>query len=271
MQRWSNLLPNIRQKSTHFEPVHLFFLLLVLNWTRFGANRENTLEDLDQTKPGAAELSAILRRDIKSGRLADKERLPSERKLSDRFGIARGTVREALNALVNEGLVASRAGSGTYVSYDPDAVGNPAIQNARPLELIDARFALEPHICRLAVLHARLQDLEKAERLLEQMEQKPFNPASFSEADSAFHILLAEITGNSLLIWIMKQISFVRNQDQWAQMRQITLHDDVIDLYNTQHRQILNAIRSREADLAARLIKDHLETARLSLTRALET
>ena len=222
-------------------------------------------------KTGAAELSAILRRDIRAGRLANKERLPSERSLSEAHGIARGTVRDALNALAGEGLVDVRPGSGTYVTYDATTTSNPAIENARPLELIDARFALEPHICRLAVLHARQTDLQKAEELLDIMEEKPIDPNRFSDADKAFHTLLAETTGNSLLIWIMAEINSVRNQDQWARMRNMTLNEQVIDTYNTQHRQILNAIRTREAERAAKLIKDHLETARLSLTRALDT
>lgn len=227
---------------------------------------------VDRTrKTGAAELSAILRRDIRAGRLANKERLPSERSLSDAHSIARGTVRDALNALAGEGLVDVRPGSGTYVTYDATTTSNPAVENARPLELIDARFALEPHICRLAVLHARQTDLQKAEELLDIMEEKPIDPNRFSDADKAFHTLLAETTGNSLLIWIMAEINSVRNQDQWARMRNMTLNEQVIDTYNTQHRQILNAIRTREAERAAKLIKDHLETARLSLTRALDT
>lgn len=212
-----------------------------------------------------------MRRDIRAGRLADKDRLPSERALSQAHGIARGTVRDALNTLAEEGLVAIRPGSGTYVTYDLDMTSNPAIANARPLELIDARFALEPHICRLAVLHAHQHDLQKAEDLLDVMEEKPYDAARFSEADMEFHTLLAQTTGNSLLIWIMSQISSVRNQDQWARMRHLTLNDSVIDTYNAQHRQILSAIRAREAERAAKLIKDHLETARLSLTRALDT
>ena len=103
------------------------------------------------------------------------------------------------------------------------------------------------------------------------MEEKPTDPNRFSDADKAFHTLLAETTGNSLLIWIMSQINSVRNQDQWARMRNMTLNAQVIETYNTQHRQILNAIRTREAERAAKLIKDHLETARLSLQRALDT
>lgn len=226
---------------------------------------------LAKRKPGAPEIAAIIRKEINAALRERGERLEPERELAEIHGVARGTIREALNRLEDEGLVEIRPGSGTYVTFEADAGFNPTIENARPLELIDARFALEPHICRLAVLHARQQDLAKAERLLEVMEAKPIDPVRFSDADTEFHTLLAETTGNSLLIWIMGQINSVRNQDQWSRMRQLTLNEATIDTYNSQHRQILNAIRTREAERAARLIKEHLETARLSLTRAIDT
>jgi len=63
----------------------------------------------------------------------------------------------------------------------------------------------------------------------------------------------------------------VRNKEQWSTMRRIILNEKTITEYNSQHRQIINAIRSREPERAAQLMKDHLESARLSLTRAAET
>jgi len=74
-----------------------------------------------------------------------------------------------------------------------------------------------------------------------------------------------------LLIWIIGQITSVRSQDDWTRMRQITLNPSIITQYNGQHRQILNALRTREPERAAKIMKEHLETARLSLTRAAET
>ena len=145
------------------------------------------------------------------------------------------------------------------------------IENARPLELIDARFALEPHICRLAVLHATKEDFDQAETLLSKMDASLNDPNSFSNADNDFHTLLVGTTGNRLLIWIVSQINIVRNQKQWSRMRHLTLNETSIAEYNRQHRQILNAIKAREPDRAATLMQNHLETARLSLTRAVET
>ncbi len=225
----------------------------------------------NQLRMGAAEIAGLLRREIAAGRFAAHDRLPPERKLAEEFGVARGTIREALNRLEHEGLVLVRPGSGTYVAAESDEENNAVVSNARPLELIDARFALEPHICRLAVLHARRQDFVQAEELLTEMESCNFDPIQFSMADTAFHNLLAEITGNSLLIWVVGQINSVRNQEQWSRMTALTLNETTISHYNRQHRQIIEAIRNREPEHAATLMKGHLESARLSLTRAAAT
>ena len=70
------------------------------------------------------------------------------------------------------------------------------------------------------------------------------------------------------LIWLIGQINAVRTLDEWTRMRHLTLDEQIIRTYNTQHREILNAIRSREPERAAVKMKQHLETARLSLMRA---
>lgn len=219
-------------------------------------------------KTGSADIAATLRREILSGVLIENDRMPSERLMAEKYGVSRGTVREALNQLAREQLVDIRAGSGTYVTFSRERGATMPIENARPLELMDARFALEPHICRLAVLHAGRPELDEMERLLDAMERSVENPTAFAEADTDLHGALARSTGNNLLIWIVTQMNSARSYDEWTRMRQLTLNRQVIARYNVQHRQIVNAIRSREPERAATLMKEHLETARLTLTRA---
>ncbi|RMD88799.1 MAG: FadR family transcriptional regulator [Alphaproteobacteria bacterium] len=217
---------------------------------------------------GSADIAAAIRREISSGKLRRNERLPAERELAVQYGVARNTVRQALRRLEEEGFLEIRPGSGTYVIWAQAGAGHDAITSANPLELMDARFALEPHICRLCVLHGRRDDFERLERLCETMEASTSDPQGFSEADSDWHRVLAEATGNRLLIWVIHQINGVRGQEEWTRMRQLTLDEAMIRTYNTQHRAILDAIRLRDAERAASLMKEHLETARLSLTRA---
>ena len=112
------------------------------------------------------------------------------------------------------------------------------------------------------------KDFEKLESYLEEMEKDSDNPIIFGDADTAFHRALAESTGNSLLIWMIEQITSVRNQDEWSRMRNLTLNESIIKKYNTQHRNTLIAIRAREPENAAKMMREHLQTARLSLTIA---
>ena len=93
----------------------------------------------------------------------------------------------------------------------------------------------------------------------------------FPKLTPSFTELWRNPPANGLLIWIIDQIANVRAQDDWTRMRHLTLDTRTINQYNAQHRQILNAIRTREPERAANIMKEHLETARLSLTRAAET
>lgn len=223
------------------------------------------------SKRGAAEVAAEVRVAIANGQYKRNERLPASRQMASEMGVARNTLRDALYQLEREGLIETRAGSGTYVRRTGINGIPSAIEEATPLELIDARFALEPHICRLSVLHGRREDIETLERLCERMEASQKNPSAFSEADTEFHKTLATTTRNNLLIWFIGQINLVRSMDEWTRMRRLTLDSTIINQYNTHHREILNAIRSREPERAASKMKEHLESARLSLTRASDT
>lgn len=222
-------------------------------------------------RKGSPEIALEMRRAIEAGRYRRFERLPASRRMAADFGVARNTLRDALNQLEKEGLLETRPGSGTYVTArEPELVPN-ALEEASPLELIDARFALEPHICRLCVLHGKREDFDLLEQLCLRMEGAQGDAQSFAEADTEFHRTLAMATRNNLLIWLIGQINTVRSLEEWTRMRHLTLDSQIIGLYNLQHREILNAIRTREPERAAAKMKEHLETARLSLTRALST
>ena len=223
------------------------------------------------SKRGAAEIAAEMRQAIASGKFRRFERLPASRQMAESLGVARNTLRDALFQLEREGLLETRAGSGTYVRATATHEVPGPVKEASPLELIDARFALEPHICRLCVLHGRREDIDTLEELCQRMETATHDPGGFAEADTAFHRTLAATTRNSLLMWLISQINTVRSLDEWTRMRHLTLDEKIISQYNAQHREILNSIRAREPERAAAKMKEHLETARLSLTRAAET
>ncbi|MCY3878643.1 MAG: FadR/GntR family transcriptional regulator [Rhodobacteraceae bacterium] len=219
----------------------------------------------------SSEVAERIRTGIDQGELKPRDRLPSERSLAEQFGVSRDTVRRALAQLTEEKLITAQRGSGSFVQAEPGQQISSVFGSARPLELMDVRFALEPHICRLAVLNAVKSEFDEMESLLLEMENSVNDAVRFADADTRFHTLLVATTANALLAWMTEQINSVRTQLHWTRMRQLTLEPTIIASYNSQHRAIFDAIRTRQPEEAAALMKIHLETARLSLTRASST
>lgn len=216
-------------------------------------------------------ISAKLRHAIETGAYAEGDQLPAERQLASSFGAARSTVRRALDQLEKDGLVSRRLGSGTYVmSLDPAGRAVSALSDEiSPLQLIEARFAVEPFTTRIAVLNATRRNIEGMDTILKKAEAlAPTDKDGFSKWDSQFHLEIARASRNPLLLAVYRQINDVRLHGQWDAMKRQILTPAVIAEYNRQHREILNAFDKRDAGLAETLVRTHLDKARNDLLRA---
>lgn len=217
---------------------------------------------------GVGAISAYLRRAIETGAYSEGDRLPPERQLAVTFEAARSTVRRALDQLEKAGLVSRRLGSGTYVGSAGAAHTADLADRISPLQLIEARLSVEPYTTRLAVLHATRRNLDDMETVLAHAEACVEDKDSFSRWDTEFHLLIAQASGNPLLLSVYRQINQVRLHAQWDAMKEKILTPDVIAGYNRQHRGIFNALNERDAQTALALITEHLEKARDDLLRA---
>lgn len=229
------------------------------------------LPRLDKSSRGVGAISAYLQRAIETGAYSEGDRLPPERQLAVTFNAARSTVRRALDQLERAGLVSRRLGSGTFVgpiaaaaSRRPDDLAD----QISPLQLIEARLAVEPFTTRLAVLHATRRTLDEMEEVLAHAEHSIGDKDSFSKWDGEFHLLIAQASANPLLLNVYRQINYVRLHAQWDAMKETILTPDVIADYNRQHRAIYDALHARDAQLAYTLITEHLEKAREDLVKA---
>ncbi len=231
---------------------------------------EPVLARLDKPNRGPRAISAYLQRAIETGAYSEGDRLPPERQLAECFNAARSTVRRALDQLERAGLVSRRLGSGTFVgasAASPRRAGDLADQ-VSPLQLIEARLAVEPFTTRLAVLHATRRSLDDMEVVLAHAEDSAGDKDEFSKWDGEFHLLIAHASGNPLLINVYRQINHVRLHAQWDAMKEKILTPEVIAAYNRQHRSIFNALHERDAQGAFALITEHLEQARDDLVKA---
>jgi len=217
---------------------------------------------------GTAAIAAKLREAIEDGTYGHGQRLPAERDLAAYFDASRATVREALRQLEENGLVSRKVGSGTFVLGRAVGFDGHIAEITSPLELMEVRQAVEPHLASMAVVHATAKDLERLEKALEALNACGGDQSAFSAADEAFHLALAKATGNPLMAWIYHQINEVRGHDQWNAMKRQILNAEAITIYNRQHHAIVAAIKERDAKRAADILAKHLDQARRHLVGA---
>ena len=231
---------------------------------------EPILVGLSKSGRGPRAISAYLQRAIETGAYGEGDRLPPERELAATFQAARSTVRRALDQLEKAGLVSRRLGSGTFVGATTAAnrKTHDLADQVSPIQLIEARLAVEPFTTRLAVLHATRRNLDDMELVLKHAEESLADKDDFSKWDGEFHLLIAHASGNPLLINVYRQINHVRLHAQWDAMKEKILTPDVVTAYNRQHRAIFNALNERDAQRAQALITEHLEKAREDLVKA---
>jgi DNA-binding FadR family transcriptional regulator len=223
------------------------------------------MQDHLQVTTGAAGIFNRLRTAIVDGDYAFNERLPSERDLAVQFDVARGTIRAALDQLERAKLVRKKFGSGTFVNYDRKFDQEDISEETSPLELIETRLAIEPHIVRLVVCNANNRELRKLEDALEDVLHSQLDPNTFSSADEAFHLMLAYCSQNPLLIWMYQRINDIRSHTQWSHRKNNILTPEKIAEYNAQHSQLLEAIVKRDMDGASSLMTRHLNQAKKDL------
>jgi DNA-binding FadR family transcriptional regulator len=200
--------------------------------------------------------------DIRAGRLAPGDRLPSERDLARRLEVGRASVREAIAALQVAGMVETRPGSGSFVAADADRRTREA-HDSSPTDLLEARALFEPQVARLAAERGG-PDAE-VERLLEEMETaaERGDRAIWNDCDRRFHRRLAALTGNPVLLQIADEVARMMDEPLWQRLR-----DDSIavpgraTIHLAEHRMIYEAIADGDADAAALYADQHIRRVR---------
>ncbi|MBS1677946.1 MAG: FadR family transcriptional regulator [Actinobacteria bacterium] len=240
-----------------------------------------TLADLSPLRPPQLYEQIVERIEdqIRTRALLPGERLPAERDLAGRLEVGRSSVREAVAALATRGIVDTRPGAGSYISQEaPQLVhqeDQSAIADASPSAALEARLALEPQVVRLAARRA-VPDPE-IERLLELMaaatdSANPSARADWNEADRGFHLQLALMTGNSVLVQLSRTIAALMNEPLWQRLRDESVAEPGrMELHHAEHRQIYEAILAGEEDAAAFYAHEHIRRVRRFMNLDQET
>ncbi len=204
---------------------------------------------------------------IKLGLLPPGTRLPAERELCTKLGIARSTLRQALVALAQSGhLRATRGrGGGTFVA-DPQPPAGPPPPTRSPRGVSTATSAWPsrsawpswPRSARSPMPLAALDELVIAlDGMLDDFD-------AYRQADVRLHVGLAEATGSPRLVTAMTEV-----QGAMTGLISVIAHPpEVLDSANAQHRRLLAAVRRGDEAGAARVMAEHLRGDRAGARRA---
>lgn len=197
---------------------------------------------------------------IQDGTLAPGEAIGPERKLAEQLGVSRHTVRQALSALEGIGLIQIRHGSGIYVteSAPDDAIIRVSqmvmVREGSVPRVLEVRRSLEPYMARLAAQRRTDEDLQRLKSLITYGRNDSEGVAGTQS--TSFHREIAKATQNLVFDGVMRTlITGPRRAETLLNVR-----GDARPQWEGQHAQIFKAIEDRDADLAEKLMSEHLDT-----------
>ncbi|ALH82490.1 FadR/GntR family transcriptional regulator [Sphingopyxis macrogoltabida] len=202
---------------------------------------------------------------IETGDMPPGSRFPTEKAITEAFGVSRTVVREAYSRLAARGLLVSRRGSGAYVAdgahyrafqVTPDETGK--IEDV--LQLLEMRMGFEAEMAELAARRRTVADLAEIGAALRAMDESTDVDGSVA-ADTAFHAAIARATGNPYFIRFTQflGVRLVPSRQLYLQGSDAAQHQRYARTINRDHRAIHAAIEAGDAAAARRAARRHIE------------
>jgi GntR family transcriptional repressor for pyruvate dehydrogenase complex len=200
---------------------------------------------------------------LSEGLLVPGAKLPPERDLAASFGVARSSLRPALKVLELMGVITQKVGDGSYLNKDASSVLAVPMEflflldETSPHELTEMRLMIEPALAAKAAERATAQDIALLKQSIADFESSGGDRVRLVASDLHFHRAIFEASRNRLAGRLFHTI-------HRAMLNMITVTSQRVNLEHTLqfHRLIMVAIEKRDAELAFRLMTDHLIDAR---------
>lgn len=207
------------------------------------------------------EICTQIRAQLSLGKIGPGDKLPTERDLAEQFGVSRSAVREALRALEVSGLIELRKGvKGGAFMLAESAPLTQSFENMLDLgrismhDFTEARILITEVITRLACERGRKKDFDAIARNIDRLEKAVKNSEGYKDVTviTDFYDLLAVATGNQTLRFLSHGIAQLLST--LIIEKQPRPMDDLVE----KRREILKYLRARDADMAGRLLTEHL-------------
>ena len=203
-----------------------------------------------------------VRDQIRDGKLRTGDKLPPEREMAQQLGTSRNALREALRSLEHAGLISLHKGArgGAFITDgNPSAVAQ-SIEDLMHLgginlaNVTEARLSIETAIVEIVAAKGTTAAFDALDRNIDKVEE--LTQARDMDAKAAlnmeFHVLLAEATGNPVLVLMMRTL-----MDLLRSVHRPITAEDTVDIIRSR-RRFMMLLRSRQSTAAAAEMKDHL-------------
>ncbi|MFE9243982.1 FadR/GntR family transcriptional regulator [Nocardiopsis sp. NPDC006938] len=199
---------------------------------------------------------------IADGEVGPGQRLPTERELSARLGVSRGSVREAIRSLTTLGVLSVRHGAGVYVTalrpadlLEAFSVLAEVSRDETLLEVLQVRRMIEPAATALAAARATPEELDRIGGLLDRMEEGGRTTADHGADDLGFHRAVVACAGNATLSAVHAGLSSrTFNERVWAGLADEGLTDTLFQ----DHRRVHEALLARDPEAAGAAAVAHV-------------
>lgn len=201
---------------------------------------------------------------IQDGQFPAGSRLPAERELAQQLGVSRPSLREALIALEIAGSVEIRMGSGIYVTAESEkrSLSHGGSIGESPLEIMQAREMVEGSVVVTACARMTPETLVELRATIDAMKVNVDAGRKAMELDRQFHLLIAEQSGNSVLVRIVRDLFDERHSPLTSHIRTRFETNDTWALALAEHEAIYAALEARDPLQAQAAMRTHLDRSK---------
>jgi GntR family transcriptional repressor for pyruvate dehydrogenase complex len=218
--------------------------------------------------PGARlsdQVADVLVAEIRAGRLAAGDKLPTEAALVQQLCVSRTVVREAVSRLKSLGLVDSRQGSGVYVKeagFSPlNFDARHAVSRQAVIQMVEVRRALEAEVAALAAQRRTQADIKRIRESITALDKAVKAGQDGVEEDVKYHRAIADAARNPFLIGTLEYLSqFLRGATRVTRANEARRKDFALQV-SQEHALISRAIAAGDATAARKAATRHMDNA----------
>jgi DNA-binding FadR family transcriptional regulator len=215
----------------------------------------------------ASGIAKVLRERIEAGEWSDGRKMPPERELAARFGVARNTVRKAIGMLGETVPLSREVGRGTFFDGRRDPSLSEIIrrmEGASPVDMMEIRLLLEPAAAAFAATHASSAELARVQDAHREAVAVTELP-EFERWDSELHHRIFSCSRNELLREMHNVLRVLRNQPAWFEMKQRSFSPERRERYCVEHQAVVDALMRRDSEAARAAMQSHLKTVEANM------